>query len=225
MPLSCSFCSHPNPAGSRFCNQCGSPLNLTPCSVCDAVNDLEAVHCHQCGATLRTEAVSEPAAVNGVGLQDVDEAASRPEFFEMYLKSLRRDLGTSSESRAESDECRCTAEAGIELQPAQIEQPEPERQPVQIEAQAQAARGGAEAELAQTRGPDAQPMHTSQPEAELAAKAPVIAPARSVFADAPLALRPPSIGRPISRTAPQRFLYTACIGSLAIAILAYGYIA
>src|ERR1043166_928039 len=245
MPFSCSFCSHPNPAGSRFCNQCGSPLNLTPCPVCDAVNDLEAVHCHRCEATLRTEAVSEPAAVDGAGVQTVDEAASRPEFFEMYLKPLRRDLGTPSESQAgEADESRCTAEAGVEPEPArwprieaaqlalspqvetpphsaQLEGPEPERQAVQIEAGALAAREAA-AEQAQIRGADAQPKPTSLPELEPAAKTPVPAPARSAFADAPLALRPASIGRQLSRTAPPRLLYTACVGSLAIAILAYG---
>ena len=48
--LRCSFCEHANPAGAKFCNDCGSPLRLKPCERCDAINDLDATSCHQCGA-------------------------------------------------------------------------------------------------------------------------------------------------------------------------------
>jgi hypothetical protein len=46
----CSFCEHRNPAGSKFCNECGSPLHLKPCTQCDAVNQQDAANCHNCGA-------------------------------------------------------------------------------------------------------------------------------------------------------------------------------
>jgi hypothetical protein len=35
---SCHFCARANPAGSKFCNDCGEPLDLKPCSHCDAFN-------------------------------------------------------------------------------------------------------------------------------------------------------------------------------------------
>ena len=51
MPMfRCAFCQHANPAGSTFCNECGSALRLKPCERCDAINDHDATNCHQCGA-------------------------------------------------------------------------------------------------------------------------------------------------------------------------------
>lgn len=46
----CHFCAHANPAGSKFCNQCGSPLDLKPCVQCEAMNHIAVDRCYQCGA-------------------------------------------------------------------------------------------------------------------------------------------------------------------------------
>jgi ribosomal protein L40E len=46
----CPFCDHRNPGGAKFCNDCGSPLDLKPCSQCSAVNHQSATTCYQCGA-------------------------------------------------------------------------------------------------------------------------------------------------------------------------------
>ena len=46
----CPFCDHRNPAGAKFCNDCGSPLHLKPCNQCDAVNHQAATNCYKCGA-------------------------------------------------------------------------------------------------------------------------------------------------------------------------------
>lgn len=51
-PLDCPFCEHQNPAGAKFCNDCGSPLHLTPCEQCGAVNNLTDPHCWRCGGLL-----------------------------------------------------------------------------------------------------------------------------------------------------------------------------
>ncbi len=56
----CPFCTHSNPAGARFCNECGSPLHLLPCEHCEAVNDALSRDCYRCGAPLRSEAHREP---------------------------------------------------------------------------------------------------------------------------------------------------------------------
>lgn len=62
--LSCSFCRHANPPGAKFCNECGSPLNLRPCPRCEAVTDAGAGICHQCGAAFDTE--DAPSIVTAV---------------------------------------------------------------------------------------------------------------------------------------------------------------
>jgi ribosomal protein L40E len=46
----CRFCDRHNPAGARFCNDCGSPLHLKPCNQCGAVNHHTATNCDKCGA-------------------------------------------------------------------------------------------------------------------------------------------------------------------------------
>jgi len=54
----CSFCNHANPAGAKFCNECGSGLGLRPCARCDAINDVGATFCHHCGALLNERAAT-----------------------------------------------------------------------------------------------------------------------------------------------------------------------
>ena len=90
--LTCSFCNHANPAGARFCNECGSGLGLRPCPRCDAINDVGASYCHQCGALLNervatsvggtaqssraADAVSESSVVRALG--EVAPEAANP---------------------------------------------------------------------------------------------------------------------------------------------------
>ena len=62
----CPFCSHGNPEGARFCNDCGSPLHLSPCSHCEAVNDDWAERCHRCGAPLAGAVAHEPATIGAI---------------------------------------------------------------------------------------------------------------------------------------------------------------
>src|SRR6516225_3964563 len=56
----CLFCSHDNPQGAKFCNECGSPLHLRPCWECDAINDAASETCYKCGAAY---AAAPPAEV------------------------------------------------------------------------------------------------------------------------------------------------------------------
>jgi hypothetical protein len=51
-PPDCPFCGHANPTAAKFCNECGSPLHLTPCGDCGAVNNLAEAHCWRCGKVL-----------------------------------------------------------------------------------------------------------------------------------------------------------------------------
>jgi class 3 adenylate cyclase len=49
--MRCSGCETENPAGSRFCSNCGKPLALR-CPRCDAEAVLNSRFCSQCGAPL-----------------------------------------------------------------------------------------------------------------------------------------------------------------------------
>jgi hypothetical protein len=66
---SCHFCARTNPAGSKFCNDCGEPLDLKPCSHCDAFNHVAVDRCYQCGTPFEAKqeplAVPEPTTVGG----------------------------------------------------------------------------------------------------------------------------------------------------------------
>jgi len=61
-PVVCAFCSHANPQGSAFCNECGSALKLVLCDACAAINDRTAETCHKCGAALLSFAHAAGAA-------------------------------------------------------------------------------------------------------------------------------------------------------------------
>jgi len=70
----CPFCSHENPSGARFCNECGSPLHLAPCTHCDAVNDIELSACHGCGAPLpRVPHAGEIPTIEAPAAESADE--------------------------------------------------------------------------------------------------------------------------------------------------------
>lgn len=78
----CKFCAHSNPEGSKFCNECGSPLNFAPCPRCEAVNNVSDTECFQCGASLSwfaTEGVSVPATALAETSKGVEASVSRPD--------------------------------------------------------------------------------------------------------------------------------------------------
>ncbi|HVF64532.1 MAG TPA: zinc ribbon domain-containing protein [Casimicrobiaceae bacterium] len=56
----CSFCAHENLTTAKFCNECGSPLDLLPCPQCTAVNARASTVCHRCGADV--DGVAGPAS-------------------------------------------------------------------------------------------------------------------------------------------------------------------
>jgi hypothetical protein len=76
---SCSFCEHDNPAGAKFCNECGSPLDLRPCIRCRAINHVGALHCHACGMAFQVELMhtdAVPSAERRAWLERVREVTS-----------------------------------------------------------------------------------------------------------------------------------------------------
>lgn len=62
--IQCLSCEVQNPGGAKFCQECGSALNLKLCAQCEAVNDRAAEQCHQCQAPLGTvSALKAPASL------------------------------------------------------------------------------------------------------------------------------------------------------------------
>src|SRR5262249_12660590 len=57
--MNCPLCSADIPAGSKFCEECGTPL---PPASCGHVNSLKAKFCSECGATLSTTSKAVEAA-------------------------------------------------------------------------------------------------------------------------------------------------------------------
>ena len=57
--MTCPRCQASIPDGSRFCNQCGSPLAVV-CEACQAANPLGSRFCAQCGFVLATSRLVHP---------------------------------------------------------------------------------------------------------------------------------------------------------------------
>ncbi|HZO04618.1 MAG TPA: zinc ribbon domain-containing protein [Burkholderiales bacterium] len=81
----CLACKHENTSGERFCEACGSSLNLRFCAACEAVNADTAVTCYSCGAALgaaassqiEAESSSEIGAKAGVALPNARRSRLR----------------------------------------------------------------------------------------------------------------------------------------------------
>ena len=58
----CPFCNHANPAGAKYCNDCGSPLHLKPCNRCEAINDQVASNCYTCGTEFPVQSTASETA-------------------------------------------------------------------------------------------------------------------------------------------------------------------
>jgi ribosomal protein L40E len=96
----CLFCHHRNPPGAKFCNECGSPLHLSPCETCGAINNLTDTHCWQCNAALRPP----KAPLQGEGSErdpkiSAPEAADRAQPFtasEQDYRGLAQELAAAA---------------------------------------------------------------------------------------------------------------------------------
>lgn len=98
--VSCRFCFHANPPGARFCNECGSPLNLKPCRRCEAVNDAFAEHCHQCGMPFAPDAGSDATADAGDAMTGSPLAAAVADRIPIALAQRHPNLERLMSERA-----------------------------------------------------------------------------------------------------------------------------
>jgi hypothetical protein len=70
----CGVCQQFNPAGAKFCIDCGSPLLTKRCGQCDAVNDHVAKICSECATEFPSEAPPRSSAQDGFHYFDLDGA-------------------------------------------------------------------------------------------------------------------------------------------------------
>jgi hypothetical protein len=94
-PPDCPFCGHANPTAAKFCNECGSPLHLTPCGDCGAVNNLAEAHCWRCGKVLLQRAASPAAESAGIR-----HAVPTQEALEEELVALEHEIRDFSRAPA-----------------------------------------------------------------------------------------------------------------------------
>ena len=94
MPLlACNFCTHANPEGSKFCNECGSPLHLVPCAQCQAINSASDPQCFRCGAPLSANTKEDMLAPAMAGAESsLATTDSVPTAFADRLDTLPWDL-------------------------------------------------------------------------------------------------------------------------------------
>ena len=74
---SCHFCAHRNPTGSKFCNECGSPLDLKPCPHCEAMNHVGVDRCYQCASAFAIDTDREVVEM-GIGASRATAFAPKP---------------------------------------------------------------------------------------------------------------------------------------------------
>jgi class 3 adenylate cyclase len=94
--MRCSNCGSDNPDGLKFCNQCGTALQLR-CAKCGFNNAAGSLFCGECGASLNTALAASP------GSQPRAEALPRRSGERRHLTVLFCDLVGSTEMAARLD--------------------------------------------------------------------------------------------------------------------------
>jgi hypothetical protein len=124
----CHFCFHRNPEGSKFCNECGSPLDLKPCPGCEAMNHVSVDRCYQCGASFHHEPALEVAEVGSVAKRASASAARRSRSASGKLDTVPLAFSSRPNPRARETAMHVAdaLPAGMqERDPARIELPQP----------------------------------------------------------------------------------------------------
>ncbi|OLP16779.1 hypothetical protein BST81_18965 [Leptolyngbya sp. 'hensonii'] len=110
--LICPQCQFDNPEENRFCQECGTPLNLIICPECSARVEFEAEQCPNCGTVTGTYLW---AIVSGGNGEKLTQGAAVANTTATYLDDLQRykvvesllpSNSTSSEAQARVLDCQ-----------------------------------------------------------------------------------------------------------------------
>jgi Double zinc ribbon len=107
----CPYCDHANPAGAKFCNECGSPLHLAPCRHCDAVNHVDDEQCYRCGASLAPHTVAANGDTGEAQPVGLDQQAR---WVEQELLRLGEGLSPTMQASGPGDAEQAADEPGPE---------------------------------------------------------------------------------------------------------------
>src|SRR5215813_2345187 len=82
--MQCSQCQHENPAGQKFCGECGARLPLV-CPACQAPNPLTNKFCGECGGKLTADgSASAPSPATTSASHSIAPAAMPPRAAERF---------------------------------------------------------------------------------------------------------------------------------------------
>lgn len=98
LPLQCPFCDHANldGVGARYCNACGSRLQLKLCPQCLAANDQTVRSCYQCGAEFPAPSTTPEDAARAACVRLQQLLRSAP--------PVSRNIGAAATAATVSDE-------------------------------------------------------------------------------------------------------------------------
>jgi len=113
--MRCTKCGRDNAAGSRFCNQCATPLNRA-CPKCAHLNAPDAKFCAQCAAVLGLSAAKPEPSGPSLTLREPDDAA-RLDGERKTVTALFADLKGSTELEQDLDpeEARAIVDPALKL--------------------------------------------------------------------------------------------------------------
>jgi len=208
----CLFCDHVNPAGAKFCNNCGSQLHVKQCSRCGAINDQAAKTCFKCEMEIpvlsgRVEASPMPPTGNTTSASPAagEGLPFRFDFLDELPKPAPFAIeaaGTQTSGAPEASFATASSNAPqLDRAAAAIERDEPDR----TRELPRPANAAIEPAAAQTSG----------------APEPSFATPNSLTSrlDRPRAIETSAELRPTSRVA--RVVSATTVGLIAIGILAY----
>lgn len=117
-PPQCPFCANTNPAGAKFCNECGAPLHLRPCNRCEAVNNQVDKNCYKCGMALSMPCTAHEVAQVWPAL---DTVAASTSLGDLYFESGHAPLTESVTERQDvrlrqsGDETSAERDCAVEI--------------------------------------------------------------------------------------------------------------
>src|SRR5262245_25912460 len=114
----CSHCRSENPAGQKFCGDCGAPLP-SRCRKCGAENPPNKKFCGECGAPLGESAVAAPTNAGGarIGVTSSVSAHDAPDGERKNVTALFADIKGSMEliEGLDPEEARALVDPALRL--------------------------------------------------------------------------------------------------------------
>lgn len=100
--MRCSKCGSDNPAGKKFCGDCGAPLE-NRCVKCGAENSPGKRFCADCGTPLRPRNATAQSPPSSLGMADIAISAEAPTLADGERKTVTALFADIKGSMANTD--------------------------------------------------------------------------------------------------------------------------